>query len=486
LSQDQKSVLTFNQGVLERRAALSGEVIASGAYQDFSNDWYPWSNSGSADCAWFLASIAGDSGLRKINPWKGTVEFELPLKYGSFASAWIPPGHLFATVGRGSVASGVLEVRSSDNGAVARSLPFMGNVLTFSDAPKICAKQNAVVVRLPSALKIWRLENLPPNLELNCPSGSYVRLQNTQRLARAVAGQNGKESTIELTDFSDSDPKNRTPGQRSVPVGGLRLTAVTPKGDRLLVGNDSRWGAYRISDSEIEELWPVREVARAVMDPFALHPLDSRIWTGRQVLEFDSGRQLVSVEDREGLNRADSAVWVGSIRVAEIAYLNQQGSNVEEDSNEQVLLALWDAEAGRLLTKTHAPAAVWICASPDGLHLAEAGSDRRVRIRNAQTLEVEQEFRCHEGALTGVAWHPTLPLLVTGAKDGIIRVWNLVRSKKVEEFMSGTHEMEKRHQDKYRRRIEITADGTELNVFRPGKIFVYRPQSFSGESGTNP
>ena len=198
------------------------------------------------------------------------------------------------------------------------------------------------------------------------------------------------------------------------------------------------------------------------------------------VLDFSTGRTLVKVKDRQGLDRADSSVWVGAQRVAEIAYLNSGTSGDADSKAGSVRIALWNAESGELAGSVEAANAVWICASPDGKHLAEAGSDKRVRIRSAQTLEVEREFRCHEARLTGVAWHPTKPLLVTKAEDGIIRVWNLETLQKMEAFDSPSHRPA-RSDDKRFFRLEITADGRELNVYRQNHtVLVFCPESFQG------
>jgi WD40 repeat protein len=188
----------------------------------------------------------------------------------------------------------------------------------------------------------------------------------------------------------------------------------------------------------------------------------------------------VTVKDRQGLDSANSSVWVGAQRVAEIAYLNSGTAGDADSKAGSVRIALWNAESGELAGSVKAANAVWICASPDGKHLAEAGSDKRVRIRSAQTLEVEREFRCHEARLTGVAWHPTKPLLVTEAEDGIIRVWNLETLQKVEAFESPSHRASGNFSPHFFR-LEITADGRELNVYRqPSTVLVFCPESFQG------
>ena len=258
---------------------------------------------------------------------------------------------------------------------------------------------------------------------------------------------------------------------------------ATPDGERVLFKHQGQIGAYRGRTSSgtggLEEIWPIKP-ERTVGDIWAVHPTDHRIWTGMGVLDFSTGRTLVTVKDRQGLDSADSSVWVGAQRVAEIAYLNSRTSGDADSKAVSVRIALWNAESGELAGSVEAANAVWICASPDGKHLAEAGSDKRVRIRSAQTLEVEREFRCHEARLTGVAWHPTKPLLVTQAEDGIIRVWNLETLQKVEVFDSPAHRAA-RNEDKHLCRLEITADGRELNVYRDKIIvLVFCPESFQG------
>jgi WD40 repeat protein len=202
----------------------------------------------------------------------------------------------------------------------------------------------------------------------------------------------------------------------------------------------------------------------------ALHPTDDLVWTGKVVFAFSSGTELVRVKDRQHDGRqlvlSVCPVWVSSNRVVEMA-----------QKEESTVLCRWDAQEGKLLNAVDAPYAAWICVSPNGQHIAEAGSDKKVRIRNAETLEVEQELRVHEDSLTGVAWHPSLPLLVTASKDGTTRIWSLRDFKRVEELKRQPRNTT-RLEDLYEVRIEITADGRELNLYRWGEISIFQPESF--------
>ena len=66
--------------------------------------------------------------------------------------------------------------------------------------------------------------------------------------------------------------------------------------------------------------------------------------------------------------------------------------------------------------------------------IAEAGDDKRLRLRNSKTAEVETDVRVHDRALSSVAWHPTLPFIVTTSADAKLRIWNLPDFKLVQEY----------------------------------------------------
>jgi serine/threonine protein kinase len=482
-SADEKRVLVMDgTGEAQQRELLSGTVVSTGARVGRFHDMWPWNGGGRADWKSFLSPMGYNSRVRKVNAWTGEVSFEVVPSYGNFATALASGETLFGTVGQTSPTQGVLEIRDSETGSVKKTLPFEAKVRTYEHAPKILSKAGAVAIRFPDALKIWRLEGTQPR-ERVTPKREilFARLGST---AYGVSCQHlsGGSTALRLIDFDEKAPQKQIVAQRVFPSAFYYVTA-TPDGERVLFGIHGQIGAYRgrtsSGDGGLKEIWPIQGV-QMVGDIWAVQPADHRIWTGRGVLDFSTGRPLVEVKNRKGLNRADSSVWVGAQRVAEIAYLDAGASEDADAAAGSVRIALWDAESGELAGSVKAANAVWICASPDGRHVVEAGSDKRVRIRSAQTLEVEREFRCHEAGLTGVAWHPTKPLLVTQAQDGIIRVWNVETLQKVEEFDSPAHRAA-RTEEKNQYRLEITADGRELNAYRnTDRLLVFRPESFQG------
>ncbi len=98
-------------------------------------------------------------------------------------------------------------------------------------------------------------------------------------------------------------------------------------------------------------------------------------------------------------------------------------------------IVLWDAATGKIVqTATNRTAMDVLAVAPDGRRFAEAGTDKMVRIRDAATLAVQQEFRAHDGPITALAWHPTKPIVATGSADLSVKLWNIETGRRLEEF----------------------------------------------------
>lgn len=73
-----------------------------------------------------------------------------------------------------------------------------------------------------------------------------------------------------------------------------------------------------------------------------------------------------------------------------------------------------------------------LALSPDGRMLAVAGE--RVWIIDTAFANPQHTYLGHEGGATAVCWHPTKKALISGGKDGHIRVWSTVSGEELLAF----------------------------------------------------
>jgi serine/threonine protein kinase/WD40 repeat protein len=461
-SKDEQSVLLgigHAGGETQRREAFSGTLLASGTRAG-ARIHPNWANNstGSTDWKRFFSPMYGGEKVRALDPWTGNVGFEVTPRFGNGAVALIPPGDFFAILGRVSPETLVMEIRDATSGRLSQSLPF--HAVDKCSRPK--AKSGVIALHTPQALKVWKRPVSAPKLFLTSIN-SGTRLEKTSK----VVTHEPSLPAIGLWEGPDENNAKRR-GLWKKPGASHRICGSSD-GARLIFEESGKYAAYQFASdlSKLEELWASKTIP-SLSRAWKIHPNEDRVWTGRAVFEFSTGRILTEIKNRSGFNDAYSPVWIGSNRVAELA-LKNTAAGADEVSGELLQIALWDTNSGSLLATATAPSAKWISASPDGLRIAEAGADKRVRIRNAQTLEVETEFRAHEDSVARVAWHPLLPRLVTVSTGGVIRVWDRANLHKLEEFIIPPDG------SVY---LEIPTNGSELVLHESGHIRVYTPESF--------
>ena len=81
--------------------------------------------------------------------------------------------------------------------------------------------------------------------------------------------------------------------------------------------------------------------------------------------------------------------------------------------------------------QAHQGSARWVRVSPDGNYLATCGNDLLVKVWNAESFELEQQFSGHGRHVYGVDFHPDGEHLVSQDLMGSVIVWNLKTSKKI-------------------------------------------------------
>ncbi len=213
------------------------------------------------------------------------------------------------------------------------------------------------------------------------------------------------------------------------------------------------------------------EESRAITVPFAvslvrLSPAGDRIMAfvpqGLCSGQFDTatGASLPRLEGGGSILWINDLVWLNRTQVVGAVTANAaRGAPGSVDG-----LALWDAPSGQRLRIERCAALVnRLAQAPDGGSFAEAGEDKMVRIRSAQTLGILSEFRAHDASITALAWHPARPILATAAADLTIKLWDLSRSCCLKEFRGPLKPVQTLHfSPDGRRLVSAGTDGTRI------------------------
>lgn len=228
------------------------------------------------------------------------------------------------------------------------------------------------------------------------------------------------------------------------PKAAFRRITISADGSMAAIGSDAghadgqepnvlflrRSGAQR-------EMAGALKVQEAVQRQFRLSPNGAllaklSIRRGRvHLFDVHSGQERLTLEDRD-LKQTQDIQWLNDGREI-IGLCTAKAERGDAGSEEWIVV--WDTVTGKIVrTLLHATAMDVLVVSPDGRRLAEAGVDKKVRIRDAATLAVQQEIRAHDAPITALAWHPSKPIVATASADLSVKLWNLETGRCLEEL----------------------------------------------------
>lgn len=151
--------------------------------------------------------------------------------------------------------------------------------------------------------------------------------------------------------------------------------------------------------------------------------------TGRYVAAGaqDLDVQLWNLQDGNHFSLAGHKSWVRSIDFSadgQLMYTACWGGTVK----------IWDLSheipGMKRSFQAHQGAARWVRLSPDGKRIATSGNDLLVKLWNAESGELEQQFSGHDRHVYGVDFHPDGQHLVSQDLMGNVVVWDLNTNKK--------------------------------------------------------
>ena len=342
----------------------------------------------------------------------------------------------------------LLQVHSSQDGKKLISRGF-STPNTLGDLRILTHPQSKHVVVLTSKyLKAWNIQQARSLKQLELapkpPTGithSFCFVENADTgLAYLSKNLGGVPALLDLKEGGTQE----TPQTSFGPINGNYNATLMSGSDGktvALVNNTPRTAKgtpreVQICRMENGAFSPVFRKDMGVWDSRAqLSPSGKILWQGMYFIDTKT-LSLLSTVDRTGFTAVEEPVstrWVGEDRVVEIA-VPQVGQSEEDEETLSRVLLLWSTEGGKPLATVSAPYAVAVAASPDASQILEAGSDLRMRLRNAKTLEIVREMRVHDAPLTAVAWHPHLPFAATASEDHSVKIWDLRTDKMVQKY----------------------------------------------------
>lgn len=388
-----------------------------------------------------LVAVPRDGGVQGVSLEDGRTLFELHTpQFGLRATrsdradenylAFTPDGLRFAGVVTLPDGRQAMQVWDADTGAPLQSL--RGGSGRVKDV--VVHPLSGELLVSGANTKAWDLARTPARWTLPAGSGN-VGFWGADDVVFAPTRSKGNVRQLQKLEA------DRTTLLWKPPAANLHLFSATADG-RFAMLAPRRFTSEQ-SDHELFFLRQGSQVERVTvpkpskfLDVLRISPTGDR-WAAIQNHNTDVvlyGRQADQAPIRHDLGEMlffSDLGWLGNQRLVGLATARAARGNL--GSEERVVL--WDTANGRMVQSVTNQSAMDVLAvAPDDRRFAEAGEDKQVRIRDAATLRVVQEFRAHNDRISAIAWHPTKPVLATASGDLSVKLWDLAAGKQLREL----------------------------------------------------
>lgn len=285
-------------------------------------------------------------------------------------------------------------------------------------------------------VKIWDTEAVAPLITLPMPTacdttaafspdGKRLLVAPGNGTVKVVAAESGKE--ILSAQYAKA------------PDSVVRCAAWSPDGKRFAVRVDP--GNVVIADAETgKQLLPLLacgDMARSL----AFSPDGALLAVGTATVEQNRGRVKV-FSASTGKEVATSAYSpTGLLPIGESVAWRPDGTRLAAAGR---WLRIWDPAAlqAPLLSQSRPPTGDCcnaLCWSPDGNRLAVGTTTISIwDTSDGVPTQVLRTLEGHTTTVTTVTWHPSMPRLASGSRDGTVRIWDTSSGEEVGVVHTGT------------------------------------------------
>jgi serine/threonine protein kinase/WD40 repeat protein len=404
-------------------------------------------------------ALLGDEqgGVRKLRLADGEVLLDIrAAEFFVQSLAFTPDGQRFAVlIVPSSQASGRVQLRDATTGAPITSLSGVEETPALLHIHPLSAE---LVVSGP-VTKSWDVAQLSP-------AWAFTGTVNDPWV-----GFWGRDDWLLFPNATGSfvvqqlSPNASTEGWISGHGTILKRVSVSADGRRAITGgSEVPFRLFERNGSTVKELavWPSIQNLPWVR----LDAQGQRVLAGRTILDAATGKELARLE--LGNLVANTGDWLGPRRVV-----------LDGSQDTRNYVTLFDASTGRPVLSRFSTFTriLGLVGAPDGRTFAEVGQDKRVRIRDGRSLEVQREFRAHDGAIAHAAFHPKRPILATSSEDLTLRLWDLTNGALLEE-LRGSHNVPGQ--------LTFSPGGTRLAcATRDRVVRVWEPHCLQDVAATN-
>jgi len=436
-----------------------------------------------ADPDWKSLTFISRDVCRKVETEQGKTDFEIRLPPVAVKDACVvslPARKMIATLSAVSDSSAALQLWNDADGSLVRTSLLemqqsVGPAWSLLLQPGAGALPDRLLVIRGRQIKVFSLpegrsETLLSPMEI-VPGAGFTFLDEPWKVLcqgrRLVGADRASVASCDILDLRGTPPKVLS--HHETTGNPYFFPSTSSDGKRVVCWwrGEPEVKIFKVAGNALRD--PRVFTIKRGEGNFQISPDGSRLWAGTTVYSTDSGAVLsrIDLKGTAAIPEYLPARWVGSGHVINVVMLDANAVGTEVGAKGRRLV-LWNVEDGARIHSTDAPDAHALAVSPDGTEVAEAGLDMKVRIRNAETLEVSKVLRVHDAPVLDVAWHPKLPLLATCSEDLFVRIWNLQTGELVQEdgmFVALPN------------RLSWSPDGSRLSVqFATGEVGLLTPK----------